>query len=158
MEPNHFNKIKVGIMAVHVFLVWIWCRENLWYFGWHHWRPLQPTIHTKYIHRLRNVRVGYVLYRALVIIMSWCLNGQTYSKFDQTSWRPAAHSGEPSCVETGATDKALRHQWLQAVGIGSETSLPSSKPPWLGKHVASTTRLGWTQSEEVRQGQKVIIG
>ena len=44
-------------------------RENQWYFGWHHWRPLQPTtitVHMKHIYRLHNVCMGYVLYRALV--------------------------------------------------------------------------------------------
>ena len=46
------------------------------------------------------------------------------------------------CIETGAINTeygAIRHQAV----IGSETSLPGSKPPSLTCST-STTRLGWT--------------
>ena len=44
--------------------------------------PLILTIHTKFIYRLRNVHVGYVLYRALVVIqMSKHFPGLIMSKY-----------------------------------------------------------------------------
>ena len=81
-------------------------REIQWCFGWYHQEPciIQPGAYGVYIkvldttkqqrkqtYRLRNVRAGYVLYRALVVAISQIIQiwlGQSW--FSSEAWVPSS--------------------------------------------------------------------